>query len=280
MFPPPNKSVVNVQTERPALYAETPAAQQLSLKRVFISLYGYSVLYSGLLLFGLICLSWSLPAGALVRLLPKQVGARLGQWVIMAGFRSYLFMLQTTGLVKLDLNALDTLYHERSLIIVTNHPSLIDVVLIASRLPRIVCIMKAGIWNNLLLGGGARLAGYIRNDYAVDMVRSAAAAAAQGNQLLIFPEGTRTREFPVNHFKGGCGLIAKKARAPIQTIFIETNSHFLGKGWPLLKNPGFPLIYRVKLGRRYAIPTEAKNFTAELEHYYRQQAGARSLTHE
>ncbi len=35
--------------------------------------------------------------------------------------------------------------NERGLIIAPNHPSLIDVVLVASRLPRVTCIMKAEI---------------------------------------------------------------------------------------------------------------------------------------
>ena len=237
------------------------------------NLYEYIVLYGGLFLFALMCLVWSLIATVLAPLLPRKVAAPLGQFAIMVVFRIYLSILKITGIVHLDLSALDVLRHDRSLIIAPNHPSLIDVVLIASRLPHIVCIMKASIWDNLLLGGGARLAGYIRNDAPKDMIRRAAAAARDGNPLLIFPEGTRTVVPPVNDFKGGFGLIAKKAGVPVQTVFIETNSPFLGKGWPLLKKPDFPLIYRVRLGQRFEVKGEIKTFIAELEQYFRRQAG-------
>jgi len=120
---------------------------------------------------------------------------------------------------------------------------LLDVVLVVSRLPHVVCIMKAEILRNLFLGGGARLAAYIRNDSCFAMIRTAAAAVGAGSQLLVFPEGTRTRRAPVNHFEGGFALIAKTARVPVQTVFIETNSLFLGKGWPLFRKPAFPLTY-------------------------------------
>ena len=261
----------------------TPGAVRSSFSRIealLKNLYEYIVLYGGLLLFALLSLVWSLLATLLAPFLPRRIATPFGQHAIMLGFRFYLAVLKFTGLVHLDLSALDALRQDRSLIIAPNHPSLIDVGLIASRLPHFVCIMKASIWDNPLLGGGARLAGYIRNDAPKDMIRRAAAAARDGNQLLIFPEGTRTITPPVNDFKGGFGLIAKKAGVPIQTVFIETNSLFLGKGWPLLKKPDFPLIYRVRLGQRFEVNGDVKTFIAELEQYFRQQPGIQNFSSE
>lgn len=234
------------------------------------SLYEYFVLYGGLLFFALICLAWSLPAGVLRHLLPQYIAARVGQYAIMLVFRAYLLMVRASGLVKCDLSALDALRGE-PLIITTNHPALIDVVLISSRLPRIVCVLKANLLDNPLLGGGASMAGYIRNDSTGNLIRRAAAATREGSQLLIFPEGTRTVTPPINPFKGGFGLVAQKAGVPIQTAFIETNSPFLGKGWPLWKKPQFPLVYRVRLGERFEATGDVKTFVAELEAYFRHE---------
>lgn len=233
--------------------------------------YEYIVLYGGLLLFGLVCLAWSLPATLLYPLLPRRVARPLGRRAIMTGFRGYLFVLQLSGIVKCDPSALDALRDERHLMIAPNHPALIDAVLLASRLPRVTCIMKADIWDNVLLGGGARLARYIRNDSSASMVRLAAEELRRGGQLLIFPEGTRTVRKPVNEFKGGFALIARRAECPIQTVFIETDSPFLSKGWPLLRKPPFPIVYRIRLGKRFDPPGEIRPFIAELERYYRQE---------
>lgn len=234
------------------------------------SLYEYIVLYGGLLFFALVCLAWSLPAGVLRHLLPQRAAERIGQYAIMLVFRLYLFVVRASGLVKCDLSELDALRGE-PLIITTNHPALIDVVLIGSRLPRIVCVLKANLLDNPLLGGGASMAGYIRNDSTGNLIRRAAAATRAGSQLLIFPEGTRTVMHPINPFKGGFGLVAHKAGVPIQTAFIESNSPFLGKGWPLWKKPKFPLVYRVRLGQRFEATGDVKTFVAGLEDYFRRE---------
>lgn len=232
------------------------------------TLYEYFVLYGGLLFFVLICLGWSLPAGVLRHLMPQRIGVRVGQRAIMLGFRTYLFVVRASGLVKCDLSALDVLRSEQ-LIITTNHPALIDVVLIGSRLPRMVCVLKANLLDNPMLGGGASMAGYIRNDSIGNLIRRAAIAVREGSQLLIFPEGTRTVTPPINPFKGGFSLVAKKAGVPVQTVFIETSSPFLGKGWPLLKKPAFPLVFRARLGERFEVTGDVKTFVTDLERYYR-----------
>ena len=232
--------------------------------------YEYLVLYGGLLLCGLSFLTGSLAATVLHPLLPRRLGARLGRFTIMAIFRGLLFVLKASGLIKCDLSALDALREQSALIIASNHPSMLDAVLVISRLPNVVCIVKANIWNNLILRGGARFAAYICNDSPFTLIRLAATAVRAGNQLLVFPEGTRTRQWPVNDFKGGFALIAKTARIPVQTIFIETNSPYLSKGWPLYRKPEFPLIYRAKLGQRFEVDGDVKTFVADLECYYRQ----------
>jgi 1-acyl-sn-glycerol-3-phosphate acyltransferase len=230
----------------------------------------------GVVLFGLLCLAWSLPAGLLARLLPRRLGAPLGQWMIMAGFRTYLAAMEGVGLFRCDLRALDALRGEDRLIIAANHPSLLDAVLVISRLPRTVCITKASLWDNWFLGGGIRLAGYIRNDAPLALVRSGLAALRGGQQMLIFPEGTRTVASPVNPFKGGFAIMAQKGGAPVQTVLIETPSRYLTKGWPLFRRPDTPLVYRARLGRRFTLPPDgdAHDFVAGLEAYFQAELAA------
>ena len=240
------------------------------LKQLLISPYEYAVLYLGLLYFALLCLSWSMVASVLRHLLPDKLGVRVGQYAIMLGFRLFLFTMRSSGLFKFDLTALDALRGE-PLIITTNHPGLIDVVLVGSRLPRMVCVLKANLLDNPLLGGGASMAGYIRNDSTGNLIRRSATAINEGSQLLIFPEGTRTTTAPINSFKGGFGLVAKKSGVAIQTAFIETTTPFLGKGWPLWKKPDFPVTFSVRLGKRYQATHDVTSFVADIETYYRHE---------
>ena len=228
-----------------------------------------SMFYAGVALFGIMCLVWSLPAGVLVIVMPRRLGAAVGQFGIMAGFRLFLSAMRATGLFQHDLQALDALRGAGPLIIAANHPSLIDVVLIVSRLPRVVCITKASLWDNWFLGGGIRLAGYIRNDAPRDLVGRGIAELQAGRQLLIFPEGTRTEEpGPVNGFHGGFVIMARQAGVPIQTVILENESRYLSKGWPLFRFPGLPLHFRARLGRRFEVTGPTKTFTADLQRYF------------
>lgn len=257
----------------------SPAAKRPGrLARWARLLYEYLVFYLGYLYFGTGCALGSAVSALLHPLLPEAFGTRLGRRMTGWHFRAFLALLQASRLVRLDLSCLDQLRGERSIIIAPNHPCLLDAVMIISRLPQTACIMKAAIWNSFFLGGGARLSGYIRNDSAVNMVRSSIRELRAGHQLLVFPEGTRTVGAPVNSFKGGFALMAKKSGAEVQTIFIETASPFLSKGWPPLKKPAFPLIYRARLGKRVRVGEDVRTFLDDLEHYYRQElAGAASL---
>jgi len=238
-------------------------------------IYEYFWLYFGLIYFGIAGISCTVVSTVLYPLLPRQTGMWLGRRIIGIGFRSYLAILRASGVVKLDLSALDTLRADKSIIIAANHPSMLDAALIISRVPDVACIMKAAIWDSIILGGGvARLARYIRNDSPGNMIRRATEELQSGQRLLMFPEGTRTRKKPINSFKGGFALIAKKSAAPVQTVFIETNSSFLCKGWPILKKPTMPLVYRVRLGKRFQFGGDTRKFIAELERYYRQALGS------
>jgi 1-acyl-sn-glycerol-3-phosphate acyltransferase len=131
--------------------------------------------------------------------------------------------------------------------------------------------MKAQLMNNVFLGAGSRLARYVRNESPRQMVKESVAHLERGCLLLLFPEGTRTTRQPINPLAASVGLIAKHANVPVQTLLIETDSPYLGKGWPLFRRPALPIVYRVRLGERFAPPADVAAFTAELDRYFRRE---------
>ena len=223
-----------------------------------------------LLLLGLISVSWNLVAWVAYPLLPRASGTRIGRAAIALGYRVFWQMAGWSGLLRMDARVLDAIADERGLIVIANHPSLLDALMLVARLPRSFCVMKAELARNPLLGPGARLARYIRNDSALGMVRRAAAELKAGGQLVIFPEGTRTTGKALNPFRPGFTLIAKTAGVPIQAVIIETDSPYLGKGWPLWRLPPLPIVFTVKLGRRFEPHPDPQALLREIEDYYRQ----------
>jgi 1-acyl-sn-glycerol-3-phosphate acyltransferase len=251
-----------------------PLGQTLSprtMPRLLKAAYEYFALYTSLALLGLICLGWSVFALPLYYVLPRELGTKVGRRGIRYGFRIYAWSLSITRSYRLDLSALDTLRGGPSMILAPNHPALIDALLILTRHPNVVCVMKAELISNVFLGAGSRLARYVPNESPRQLVKESVAHLQRGCLLLLFPEGTRTTRLPINSFVGSVGLIAKHAAVPVQTLIIETDSPFLSKGWPLFRRPDLPIVYKVRLGRRFEPPQDAVTFTAALEQYYRRE---------
>lgn len=234
-------------------------------------LYETFALYSSLTLLGLICLTWSVFAIPLYYILPRRPGTAVGRRGIMRGFRLYAWSLSITGAYRLDLTAIDSLRGGPPLILAPNHPCLIDALLILTRHTNLVCVMKAELMRNIFLGAGSRLARYVANESSRHMIKESVAHLQEGGVLLLFPEGTRTKTAPINPLVGSVGIIAKHAGVPVQTLIIETDSPFLSKGWPLFRRPDLPIVYRVRLGKRFDPPRDAAALTAELDAYYRHE---------
>jgi 1-acyl-sn-glycerol-3-phosphate acyltransferase len=234
--------------------------------------YEHVAMVVGLGSLGLICLSWLPFAMVLQRLLPRRLGQRIGRSMASFGFRIYLRILTTFCACRLDLSELDRLRGDGALIVAANHPSLLDAVLIVSRLPNAICIMKSSLMDNPLLGAAARLANYVRNDGAMPMIAHSREALAEGAQLVMFPEGSRTRRFPLDPFTPSVGLIARKSGVAVQTVFLEFSTPYLGKHWPLFRRPKLPLYCRARLGRRFEAAHNHTDMTQELEAYFRREA--------
>lgn len=221
-----------------------------------------------LVLLGVASLAWNLVALVLYPLLSREDGRRIGRATISRGYQWFWGVAARAGMMQLHSQALDVLRDEPGLIVVANHPSMLDALMLVGRLPRSACVMKASLMRNPLLGPGARLARYIRNDTGHAMVRAAVEDLRAGGQLVMFPEGTRTTRVPVNPFRPGVTLIAKLAGAPIQAVFIDTDSPYLGKGWPLWRLPPLPIVFSVRLGERFAPQDDYAALLARLESYF------------
>ncbi len=230
-----------------------------------------------LVLLGLGSLLWNLLALPLLLLLPRATGLRVGRAAIAWGYRQYWRVTGAVGMLHLDADVLDALRDQRGLVVVANHPSMLDAMMLVARLPRAACIMKASLMRNPFLGPGARLARYIRNDSARGMIERAVADLRAGGQLVLFPEGTRSPPQGLHPFHASFAMIAKRAQVPVQAVFIDTDSPYLGKGWPLWRLPPLPIRFAVRLGRRFDPPPEAvphQVLLAEVEAYFSGHAAA------
>jgi len=219
---------------------------------------------------GVLSLAWNLVAVVLHPLLPEARGRTVGQSGVSWVYRIFWASARLSGLLRIDNAALAALRDEPGgLIIAANHPSLLDALIIIARVPRTVCIMKASLMDNVFLGAGSRLARYIANNSPRHMIRGAVERLKAGDHLVLFPEGTRSPSPTAIHpLLPGITLMAQRAQVPIQTVLIETDSPYASKGWPLWRLPPLPVVFRVRLGERFAPDTDHEALRQRLQAYF------------
>jgi 1-acyl-sn-glycerol-3-phosphate acyltransferase len=215
----------------------------------------------------------------LVFWLPATPGReRFFQRVIHRHFSLWVRWLQWSRQVFFTYEGFERLPRGRGLLLVANHPGLMDVTYLLARVPEAVCIFKPAIRRNPVLGAAARRAGYLASDAGLDLFRSASAKAAAGHTLVLFPEGTRTRGGPLNPLKAGFALIAQRARTPTQTVLITCDSDLLIKGRAWWKLPRLPAHVTVSLGPLFPPPEKGGTaaLVAEVNGWFRRALASQS----
>src|SRR5216684_7082882 len=105
------------------------------------------------------------------------------------------------------------------------------------------------LWESRYLGRLVRGAGYIRNDLELDaMLTACRNALAEGNSLIIFPEGTRSVLREPMHLRRGFANIATLLQARIQLVTITCNPPTLIKGENWWTIPPRRPLFRVEVG--------------------------------
>jgi 1-acyl-sn-glycerol-3-phosphate acyltransferase len=92
-----------------------------------------------------------------------------------------------------------------------------------------------------------------------------------GSHFVIFPEGGRSRAFPVSPFASTCILLSRLTKVPIQTVLLDYSSPYLGKHWGLLCRPALPLRIRARMGKRIVSADLRSGSRGELESYFRSE---------
>lgn len=151
---------------------------------------------------------------------------------VLHGVCNFMSILRVSTYEVSDLKALREL---KSCVIVANHPSLLDVVYTFAFVRNANCIIRAGLRNSPVAGIVRPL--YVANDDDFDtMVAECEKSLKSGENLIIFPEGTRTPRHGTNPYKKGAARIALKTGCNVQPLHIGGGDKYgLGKHDPFYK---------------------------------------------
>lgn len=216
---------------------------KVAITGIYFALFGVGALCLSLFVFPLISYFHPDPVAR-----EKQV-----QRIIQKAFALFSFAMKYSGVIRFHITGAEKLREDKACLIVANHPSLIDYILIAAHLPQCDCLVKAALWENRFLKGIVRAAGYIPNNNPEDVLIRCAEKFKQGNVLLIFPEGTRTSLSKPPELQRGAAQIAVRSAVDIRVIHISMTPRFLTKEQRWFHVPDIRPFFHLEVKGRIAI---------------------------
>ena len=209
----------------------------------------------------------------LMRLLPGDAGAhrRRVRATFRAYMRSFVGLMSVVGVLTYDFEGAERLGRPGQ-IILANHPSLIDVVFLIGFTPQATCIVKEALFHNPLTRWPVAAAGYVSNTSTLTMVERAAQALRDGQNVIVFPEGTRTTPGQALQFHRGAASIAVRAASVVTPVYIRCDPTTLAKNMPWHQIPARRVKFSFRVGadidlapfRRAPVPLASRAFNAHL----------------
>ncbi len=204
---------------------------------------------------------------------------------VSASFRFLLWLQSFLHVYKVRYINLSVLHQAKDTVFIANHPSLVDYVMIMAQLEANVCVMvKETLTQSFMRFVIAHL-GYVHNKMGLDELHQ---ALANKDNMLIFPEGTRTKDFAHVHFVRGAANFALRKQKNIIPIFIRCseegylNRKFLDLHIPqrvpeFVVEVGTPIVVDKYINECATLAIAARHLTHDLEimyqDYYLQHCG-------
>jgi 1-acyl-sn-glycerol-3-phosphate acyltransferase len=182
---------------------------------------------------------------------------RLARAGIRGCYRAFLQLIAALGVVKLDLDreGLARLGGTGA-VIVANHPTLLDVLVLLAHVEQACCVVKHNLWRNPFVSIALSAASYIPSKDPEQLLRDCDAALQRGEPLIVFPEATRSVPGEPLRLHRGAAAIALEADAQVKIVHFSCEPVLLPKGAPWYRIP----VVRPCLAARVGASVRARDF--------------------
>lgn len=194
--------------------------------------YAWRLVATGLAftLFGIIGILLPLLVAPVLLVLPggRPRRQRAARAIINTSCKWFIHTMRLLGILSWKIDGIEKLDRD-GLLVLANHPTLIDTLFLMAFMPNTDCIVKSRLLSNPTIRGFILHAGYITNDRGGGLIEAAGASLKSGANLVIFPEGTRTTTGKALKFQRGAANIALRCGVNITPIVIACNPPTLSK---------------------------------------------------
>lgn len=157
--------------------------------------------------------------------------------IISFFFRVFIKFMELVGVIEFSIIQKEILNNEKKCILIANHPTLIDVIAIMAYCPNACCVVKASLWNNILIKFVLLSAGYIPNIDTEILLQRCKESIDNDDVLIIFPEGTRTTVGKSLKFKRGAAHLIFELKCSVRFVELSCFPPTLTKGQSWYKIP-------------------------------------------
>ncbi len=157
--------------------------------------------------------------------------------VMQAVYRSFIAYMKLVRLIYFERPAIpaEVPGPGQAYVLIANHPSLIDAIVLGSLLPGLISVAKASWFRSWLMRPLLEYSGHIPGPQEHALPETAGEEAGEedsvlgrmvehlraGHPLLVFPEGSRSHERALRRFRRGALEAAIRAQVPIVPVFIS-----------------------------------------------------------
>jgi 1-acyl-sn-glycerol-3-phosphate acyltransferase len=151
-----------------------------------------------------------------------------------------LFYIWINPFWKIDIKGEENIDKKKPYIIISNHQSAFDIVLLYRLWMHFKWVAKRELFRIPVIGWNLWLNKHIAIDRASvrgarKMITEAQNHLNMGSSVLIFPEGTRTIDGTIKRFKDGAFVLAKKTGYPILPVVIDGSMEVIPKNGYTIK---------------------------------------------
>lgn len=199
-------------------------------------------------------------------------------------FKMFINFMKITGILTIEIENIERLEKHKGKLVIANHPCLIDVVVLISIIKNADCVVKAGLFKNPFLRGSVKGLGYINNETDPEaFLKDCNRTFDEGNNLIVFPEGTRTTAGESFKFKRGAANIALRTKVDILPIIITVEPTTLTKelAWYQIPDKKFtvklvvnPVLSTQKYLETESVSNSVRELTRDLVTYYQEELAA------